>query len=385
MPYSTSPSLRRKALARRPTVSLTAILCGLVVLVLVLTQFGTADGQTTVTRLDAGTAVQAGTAVSQRVFADGATQNVILVRDDSFADGLVAGPLTGELPGLAPILFTPSDALPDSVLNEIDRVTGGSGTVHIIGGTVAVDRDVEDMLGEEGYNVQRVSGQTRIETAQAVFDTYFAADLAGGDVMIARAFGTTADESDAWPDAITGGGFGAARGVPILLTPTDRVPSSVLSRLEDAGAALVLGGTSAIDPTAFTQLEDAVEEVLRAAGDTREETGVAVATDLFGIPALQADDIVVLVNGRSSFAFGLAAAALSAAGQDAGDAPILLVTADSPTEDCGTGGQSATATACYLSAEGTAPGEIVLVGDDTQISRAVEQFATSARNSTATS
>jgi putative cell wall-binding protein len=333
-----------------------------------------ATGQSTVTRLDAGTAVEAGIAVSRHAFGDGSTRHVVLVRDDAFADGLVAGPLSGELPDLAPLLFTPTEALDERVAAEIDRVTGGSGTVHIIGGTAAIGPGVADELVAAGHAVQRVSGATRIETAQAVFDTFFADDLAGRDVVLARAFGSTPDEGDAWPDAITGGGYGAARGTPVLLTPTGGLPDAVATQIRDAGAgaAILLGGTDAIGDQVAADLDGVVEEVVRAAGSTREGTAVAVATDLYGITALEAADVVVVVNGRTSFAFGLAASALAARGEGSGESPVLLVTADSPTSGCDPGGETATPTACYLQAEGTQAGAVLIVGDTDQVSAAVE-------------
>lgn len=332
-----------------------------------------AGGQSTVERLPAADAVEAGIAASRLVVTDGAADHVVLVRDDRFADALVAGPLTGELPGLAPVLFTAGDALDARTAEEIQRATGDEGTVHIIGGSAAVSPAIESDLRASGYAVQRVAGATRLETALAVFDTYFADDLAGGDVMVARAFGSTPDEGDAWPDAVTGGAFGAARGVPVLLTPTDAVPDVVLDRVGLAGAALVLGGTAAVGDTAASQLAAVVPEVLRVAGDTREATAVAVVTDLFGVAPLTADDVVVLVNDRTSFAFGLAAAVIGAAGGDgSGEAPLLLVTADSPVGGCGDGPEVATPTACYLAAEDAEPGRILILGDDDQISPAVE-------------
>jgi putative cell wall-binding protein len=339
-------------------------------------------GQPTVDRLDAVTAVQAGLVVSQAVFDDAATGHVVLVRDDVFADALVAGPLAGELPSLAPILFTAPDRLPDEVAAEVGRVTGGSGTVHVIGGSSAIGQSVVDRLTDDGHTVQRVGGQTRLETAQAVFDTYFAADLAGGDVMVARAFGSDAVEADAWPDAIAGGAFGAARGVPILLTPTAELSAGTANALQEAGAgaALVLGGTAAVAEQVVDALAEVVPEVVRIAGDTREETAVAIATELFGVPALTADDTVVLVNGRSSFAFGLAASTLAAAGDGPGEALLLLVTADSPTGGCDDPAEVGTPTACYLSAEGTEPGRIVVLGDSAQIAPAVEAAVAAARN-----
>lgn len=365
---------------RRVAAPLAALVA--VLLLLGLVAADAASGQSTVTRLDASTPVEAGIAVSAHVFADGATDHVILVRDDTFADALVAGPVAGDLPGLAPILFTPTDALPAEVADEIDRVTGGAGTVHVIGGEAAVSADVTDGLEADGYTVQRIAGASRIETAQAVFATFFAADLDGGDVMVARAFGSTPDESDAWPDAVTGGGFGAARGVPILLTPTEAIPAGVLTQVDAAGAAIVLGGTAAVSTAVEQSLSEVVEEVIRVGGATREATAVAVAEGLFGISALEARDVAVLVNGRTSFAYGLAASSLAAAGRADGEAPILLVTADGPVDGC-EGSEAATATACWLSAEGTEAGEIVIVGDTDQVGADVEAAALALRGDAA--
>jgi putative cell wall-binding protein len=335
-------------------------------------------------RLEADTPIEAGLSVSQDVFADDSTNQVILVRSGEFPDALLAGPLAGELPNLAPILLTPEDSLDSRVANELDRVTGGSGMVHLIGGEAALDPAVEQAVTDRGYATQRVGGQTRVGTALALFNTYFADDVNGGDVLVARAFGDQPDESDAWPDSLTGGGFAAARGIPLLLTPRDGPPAAVTSALEDsaAGAALILGGEVAVPASVEQRLASQGLETLRAGGATREGTAVAVAKKLYGIDGLAARDTALVVNGRKNFAYGLAAAAYAANGTPSGlEAPLLLVGTDSPSsaDECGEPTLGAPAV-CYLSQDSSEAGPIVVVGGGGQVSSQAAQALQNARN-----
>ncbi len=394
-----------------------ALLCSAVVLA------RPAASQATVTRLDAGTPVEAGVAASRAVFSDDeAAHHVIVVRDDVFADALVAGPLAGELPGLAPILFTGGDALDPATAAEITRVTGGEGTAHLIGGTAALSRAVEDAVVDLGLTVQRVGGATRLDTSELVFRTYFAGDVLsgaarGGDLIVTRAYGTGAEERDGWPDSITAGGYGALSGTPVVLVGDEGPTASLAEELAEAyqaaepaddgetgadgtgqetdepnianpaGAegppsvanetvtALVVGGTDAVS----TDAEDALAELgfttLRIAGPNREDTAVAVARELYGAEPLTADDTAILVNGRESFAYGLAASTIAAAGGEGGGfAPILLVGVEHPVEgDCADGDVTEAATACYLDA--AEPGPVLILGDERLVSDAVAAAA----------
>lgn len=384
-----------------------------------------ATSETTLTRLDASTPVEAGIAASQAVFSEGAASHVVLVRDDVFADALVAGPLAGELPDLAPILFTGRDRLAPATAAEITRVTGGEGTAHLIGGTTALSREVEEAVAELGLDVQRVGGATRLDTSELVFQTYFAGDVLsglarGGDVIATRAYGTGPDERDGWPDSITAGGYGALSGTPIVLVgdegPTPRlarlledafeaaepetstaggepesdtaggmesdepnpldlvIPAGPASVANETATALVVGGTDAVPAAAEEALGDLGFETLRVAGPSREATGVAVATELYGAETATARDATILVNGRDSFAFGLAASTLAAAGsQEGGFAPILLVSQEHPVEGECAADVTESATACYLDA--AEPGPVIVLGDTSQVSDAVAEAA----------
>jgi len=100
---------------------------------------------------------------------DGADQ-VLLARDDSFADALAGAPLAGDD---SCILFTaggPDRTLDPAARAEIDRVLplAPAGTVRILGGVDAVSQQVEDELAAAGYVVERLAGPSRFETAVEV-------------------------------------------------------------------------------------------------------------------------------------------------------------------------------------------------------------------------
>lgn len=329
-----------------------------------------ASSRSEVDRIAASTPVEAGVAVSRTVFADAATRHAVLVRDDVFADALAAAPLAGELPDLAPILFTPGDRLAGAVAAELRRVTGGDGTVHLVGGPAALSPAVEDDVRALGLAVQRVGGADRLETAELVFRTYFAADAAGDDVVVSRA--------DDWVDAVTAGAFGARRGVAVVLVDRRDGPTpSLRAALREAGVAtaLVVGGEEAVPK----RVADALGvPVRRAAGASRFTTATVVATHLLGVAAPTAADPVIVVNGVEHFAYGLGAASLAAHGAPGGDAPLLVVTRDAPVS-CDEDAERAAA-ACYLATSDTEPGRVVVVGDTSLVSDAVATALATERN-----
>ena len=87
--------------------------------------------------------------------------------------------------------------------------------------------------------------------------------------------------SDDFADAITGGGFAAITGIPILLTPTDLAHPFAVDWLEAHPTRLliVLGGTAAISDATAQGLP--ADQVQRVAGGDRTATSAAIATDLW--------------------------------------------------------------------------------------------------------
>ena len=151
--------------------------------------------------------------VCQLLFpAPDAARTVVLARHDVFADALAGAPLAGDD---SCVLYTtggPDQPLDAITRAEIDRALPAGGPVRILGGTQAVSAQVEAELTGAGYAVERFQGATRFETAVAIARVVRAENPGGSDALLAWGLN--------FPDAVTGGAYGARTGTPILLTDT---------------------------------------------------------------------------------------------------------------------------------------------------------------------
>ena len=275
---------------------------------------------------------------------DGA-DTVVLARSDEYADALVGAPLAHLLD--APILLTGVDALPEATATAITDL--GATTVVILGGTVAVGAEVEEALSGMGLDVERISGQTRFETAGLV------ADRIGGD----HAFvveGIDDDPARGWPDAVAVGHLAAHTGSPILLVSTDHLPDTTVRRLDGRGTATVVGGTASVGELVMSDIGLLVGSVERVAGPDRYATSALVA-DLGRSLGLTAEE-VWLARGDDWVDALAAGPAVAAAG-----AVFLLVAptdlADSP------------ATADWVSANAADVDRVVVMGGPDAVAEAV--------------
>src|SRR5690606_22858004 len=152
--------------------------------------------------------------------------HVVLARDDDFADALAGAALTTD----APLLLTPADALDPAVRAEVARLLGAGGLVHLLGGPDALSDAVATALADDGHDVVRLAGATRVETAVAVADAVRPGQ--GGTALLARADASPGNPTSAWADSVTGGALAAAAAVPILVTPTDTLHPAVAAWLD---------------------------------------------------------------------------------------------------------------------------------------------------------
>lgn len=158
--------------------------------------------------------------------------------------------------------------------------------------------------------------------------------------------------SAGWADSVTGGGWAAATGTPILVTGSEELHPAVEQWLAADGPSetVLLGGTAALSGAVGA----AVPAPRRVAGADRAATAVAIAEQLWDHEGGPGRFVVINGYRDDGWAFGLAAAGLAA---DAG-APLLVVGDSAPD-----------ATVDAINCDD----ELLLIGDDAIVSGDVEQ------------
>ncbi len=198
----------------------------------------------------------------------------VLGRSDDPADALTGAPLAAALGG--PLLLTPTDDVPQVVLDELERL--GVTTVYVLGGAAAVSEAAEATLLDAGLSVERLAGATRFETAVEVTDELVGDDEAG-TVFVVNGF--------TWPDAMSVGAYAGFIGAPILPINADSVPEVIEFRLSGLSPEdiVIIGGTGVVSDDVLPQLQfpgdalvpdDPGFDVSRIAGANRYETSAAV-------------------------------------------------------------------------------------------------------------
>ena len=216
----------------------------------------------TVVRLDGPERIATAIAASRDAYPDGTARAVVLARADAFPDALAGGPLAAAARG--PLLLTPTDTLPDAVAEEIERVLGDGGIVHVLGGPNAVSPAVEAAAGRLAAEVRRHGGNDRFETAVAI-----AREV--GDPE--RVFVATGGD---FPDALAAGAAAAHTDGVVVLTAGSALPAATRAYLEEVDGVPVtaVGGLAAQATPGTDQL----------VGANRFETAALVAESVFDDP-----------------------------------------------------------------------------------------------------
>ena len=185
---------------------------------------------------------------------------IILTRSDEYADALAGVPLAHALN--APILLTRTTYLPTETLEEIDRLRAKK--VIVLGGTGAISEDIVLLLERRGLQVERISGQSRTDTA----------------VEIAKRLTPTGSDKAIivsgydFPDALSVASQAALTKTPILLTHSNYLSSPTASALEELGVkeTLVIGGRIAVSDEVMSKLPNPT----RVYGSDRIATNIAI-------------------------------------------------------------------------------------------------------------
>lgn len=232
--------------------------------------------------------------ISQQGWSEADT--VVLARGDDFPDALSGAPLAHMLN--APMLLTRTDKLQSITRQEIQRLNAQK--VVILGGHLAISSQVEEELTEMGLEIERISGNTRFDTARRI------ADKLGSEhpeVIVINV--------DAFADAMAIAPYAARNRVPILLTSKDSVPNVTREVLNNAERTILIGGELVIS----NSIANTMPNVRRFDGRTRYDTSAQIVRELNS-----SKNNAYLVSGLD-FPDGLTGAVLAAANQ--GDSIIL--------------------------------------------------------------
>ena len=194
-----------------------------------------------VTRLGGANRFATAELVGQQVFPDGA-DDVWVCNGEQFADAMAGGAAAAAAD--APLLLVTTDRLPQETTRELERLSPRR--IVLLGGTTAVDADVEAALGAIAP-VERIEGLNRFDTAARISRRTF--DAATEVFVVGE--GATAASLAATPAAF-------ARGAPVLLVRTDDIPPETDAELRRLGPRqiTIVGGAEGVSQAVQDQLAD---------------------------------------------------------------------------------------------------------------------------------
>jgi putative cell wall-binding protein len=249
----------------------------------------------------------------------------VITTGEDFPDALSASALAGAVEG--PLLLTPKAALHPDIATTLE--SWGVRGVYIVGGTAAVGQAVEDDLVDLGYDVRRLAGVDRYQTAALV-----ARETISVLGPWARESAAFVARGDLYPDALAASPWAYAARMPVLLTPTTTLAPRTRAVIEDLGLSyfVVCGSGNAVSDAVYEELDglDGGEVPLRLGGADRYETARLIAEKALAWGELRSQRVGVATGER--FPDGLAGGAACGA---RGQALLLTRSTMLPTASAG--------------------------------------------------
>lgn len=254
----------------RPVTALLGVLALLLVGVVAAEPVQAQD--VTPARIEGQTRVDTAAEVAVLTYPQGA-EAAVVGRADDYPDTLAAASLAGQAE--APVLLAYPDVLPERTLQALDTL--GAQEVYVLGGPAAIGPGVVDQLSAAGYEVTRLGGEDRFETAAEVARETVALGetnrLVGDARTVFIAYGGS------FEDALAAGAPAAAAIIPILLVEENDVPDATVAAIQDLNLeyAYVLGGQLAVAEEVVAELETLGMGTRRLAGQTAQGTATTIA------------------------------------------------------------------------------------------------------------
>ncbi|MEA3020307.1 MAG: hypothetical protein QOI47_1831 [Actinomycetota bacterium] len=264
----------------------------------------TTPGAVTANRVQGSNRYETSAAIALATFPAGVPSgNVVLATGADFPDALAGSYLAGQLG--APILLSPTSTNDPSYQTVTSTLaTLGATHVYLLGGTAALSSDIEKSLTQT-YAVTRIGGATRYETMKLVDEAsgFTPGTGSSGNRTAIVATGAT------FPDALAAGPISWSSKLPIILTDgaAGSLSSQARSVIDDLGVThfIVLGGSSAIDPSQVQELGAIGTIDAQIAGVDRTDTAARLATYAQTILGFSTSS-AILANG-TTFADALSA------------------------------------------------------------------------------
>lgn len=201
---------------------------------------------------------------------DKSLDNMIVVTGQNYPDAITGGALS-KSQNAALVLVKNDSKVILNAINEINRLMKNkqTGTVYFVGGTGVISKSIEQTFKESGFNVKRLSGADRTETAIEV-----AKKVNSSPTEVFLAYGND------FPDALAIAPAAAKNQTPILLNKGKNTLSpNVLNYLKSNGVkkVTIIGGTGVISNNIVKELEANNIAVSRISGKNRILTALEVA------------------------------------------------------------------------------------------------------------
>jgi putative cell wall-binding protein len=203
-------------------------------------------------------------AIARASYPQGANEAVLAPASD-FPDALAGGPRAAQIS--APLLLAGRDSIAPATRSALRDL--GVRRVTILGGTAVISPQLSDQLVRDGYEVRRLAGPGRVETAAAIANSM---GTAHPRVFVAAAGG--------FADALSAAAPAGILRAPILLTAQDSLSPATRDVIAATrpGEAIIVGGTGVIDSRVEAQLRviNPLMTVRRLSGSNRYGTARAI-------------------------------------------------------------------------------------------------------------
>ena len=181
-------------------------------------------------------------AISASAFPAGASV-VYIATGSGFPDALAASAAAARVK--APVLLVGPNSVPGATASELTRLAPHE--IIVMGGTSVVSDAIMHQLTAFADTVRRVAGPDRYATAANLSASTFAANSVGTAYV---ASGTS------FPDGLAVGPVAGQGGSPLLLVPSNFLPTSVAAELRrlDPTRVVIVGGTAVVNDIVRQQI-----------------------------------------------------------------------------------------------------------------------------------